>query len=265
MIPFKTKVATATGPRWIRLCMALVPVALAAPAGAQLQEALTAQAQVDREAAQSQEQLNEIRERTQDAAGRYAQAMADADSLERFNAQLQEQVDSQQEEIASIEQQLLEIETTNREVQPLMQQMVDTLARFVELDVPFLREERTARVEDLKAIMSRADVNVSEKYRRILEAYQIELEYGRTLSAYEGRLGTGADARTVEFAQLGRVSLMYRTLDGNETGYWDANQKTWVVDESYKEAVEEAIRVARRDGAPDLLTVPVPAPQEVRS
>ena len=70
--------------------------------------------------------------------------------------------------------------------------------------------------------MPRADITISEKYRLILEAYQIELEYGRTLSAYEGRLGTGADARTVEFAQLGRVSLMYRTLDGSETGYWDA-------------------------------------------
>jgi hypothetical protein len=266
MIPFKTKVATATGPRWIHLLVALVPAAFVAPAGAQqLQEALTAQAQVDREGAQSQTALNEIRERTQDAAGRYAQAMADADSLERFNAQLQEQVNSQETEIASIEQQLLDIETTNREVQPLMQQMVDTLARFVELDVPFLLDVREARVAELQAIMARADVNVSEKYRRILEAYQIELEYGSTLSAYEGRLGTGPDARTVEFAQLGRISLMYRTLDGRETGYWDANQKTWVVDESYREAVEEAIRVARRDGAPDLLTVPVPAPQEVRS
>jgi ABC-type transporter Mla subunit MlaD len=265
MIAFKTKVAAATGPRWLHLVVALVPVAFAAPAGAQLQEALTAQAQVDREAAQAQDEIDGIRDRTQDAAGRYAQAMADADSLERFNAQLQEQVESQETELASIEQQLLDIETTNREVQPLMQQMVDTLVRFVELDVPFLLEERSARVQELKDIMARADVNVSEKYRRILEAYQIELEYGRTLSAYEGRLGTGADARTVEFAQLGRVSLMYRTLDGSETGYWDANQKTWVVDESYREAVEEAIRVARRDGAPDLLTVPVPAPQEVRS
>ena len=265
MIPSKTKVATATGPRWLRLCVALLPAAFAAPAGAQLQEALTAQAQVDREAAQAQQEINGIRDRTQDAAGRYAQAMADADSLERFNAQLQEQVESQETEIASIQQQLTDIETTNREVQPLMQQMVDTLARFVELDVPFLIEERTTRVTELKNIMNRADVNVSEKYRRILEAYQIELEYGRTLSAYEGRLGAGADARTVEFAQLGRVSLMYRTLDGSETGYWDANQKTWVVDDSYKEAVEEAIRVARREGAADLLTVPVPAPQEVRS
>jgi hypothetical protein len=265
MIRFKTKVAKATGPRWVHLLVALVPAALAAPAGAQqLQEALTAQVGVDREAAAAQQTLNEVRERQQDAAGRYAQAMADADSLERFNAQLQEQVDSQEEEIASIEQQLLDIETTNREVQPLMQQMVDTLARFVELDVPFLLEERNARVQRLKDLMARADVDVSEKYRNILEAYQIELEYGRTLTPYEGRLGTGADARTVEFAQLGRVSLMYRTLDGEETGYWDANQKTWVVDNSYREAVEEALRVARRDGAADLLTVPVPAPQEAR-
>jgi hypothetical protein len=265
MISNKTKVAKATGPRWIHLLVALVPAALAAPAGAQLQEALTAQVETDRAAAAAQEELNGIRERTQDAAGRYAQAMADADSLERFNAQLQEQVQSQNEEIESIQRQLTDIETTQREVQPLMQQMVDTLARFVELDVPFLLDERTARVQNLKNIMSRADITISEKYRLILEAYQIELDYGRTLSAYEGRLGTGADARTVEFAQLGRVSLMYRTLDGSETGYWDAEKKAWVVDDSYREAVEEAIRVAKRDGAPDLLTVPVPAPQEVRS
>jgi hypothetical protein len=265
MIPTKTKVAAATRPRWIRLCVALVPVAFVAPAGAQLQEALTAQVQTDQDAARSQATIDQTRERTQDAAGRYAQAVADAESLERFNRQLEEQVRSQETEIASIESQLVDIETTQREVQPLMQQMVDTLGRFIELDVPFLLEERTARVRNLQDLMPRADVPISEKYRLILEAYQIELEYGRTLEAYEGRLGTGADARTVEFARLGRVSLMYRTLDGSETGYWDANQKTWVVDASYGEAVEEALRVARGDGAPDLLTVPVPAPQEVRS
>jgi len=200
-----------------------------------------------------------------DSASRYARAMSDTASLERFISQQEAQVQSQEEEIASIERQLVEIETTNREVQPLLQQMVDTLARFVELDVPFLLEERTARVKALQDLMARADVTVSEKYRQILEAYQTELEYGRTLEAYEGRLGTGADARTVEFARLGRVSLMYRTLDGSETGYWDAGKKDWVVDNSYAEKVEEALRVARRDGPEELLIVPIPAPQEVRS
>ena len=201
----------------------------------------------------------------QDPATRYAQAVGDVQSLERFNRLLEEQVSSQEAEVASIERQLVEIETTNREVQPLMQQMVNTLDRFIQLDVPFLLEERTARVANLKSLIDRADVSTSEKYRLILEAYQSELEYGRTLEAYEGHLGAGADARTVEFARLGRVTLMYRTLDGAEAGYWDAEKKDWVVDPSLRPAVEEAIRVARGDGAPELLIVPVPAPQEVRS
>lgn len=265
MISAKNKVAEATSRRWLHLLVALVPAALAAPAGAQLGEALAQQVQTDRTAAQAQAAIDALRERTQDAAGRYAQALADAESLERYNNQLAEQVASQEAEIASIEKQLLDIEQTNREVQPLMQQMVDTLARFIELDVPFLIEERTTRVQNLRDIMPRADITISEKYRLILEAYQIELDYGSTLSAYEGRLTSGGTERTVEFAQLGRVSLMYRTLDGSETGYWDAEKKAWIPDESYREAVEEAIRVAKRDGAADLLTVPVPAPQEVRS
>jgi hypothetical protein len=236
----------------------------AGPAGAQIAEALTEQIQVDRAAAQSQNNINEVRDRTADASGRAQQATADAESLERFNRQLDEQVKMQNEELASIGQQLIDIDTTNREVQPLMQQMVDTLDTFIKLDVPFNLDERTARVKNLQSLMDRADVTISEKYRLILEAYQIELDYGRTFDSYEGPLGTGPDARTVEFARLGRVSLMYRTLDGSETGYWDAEKKDWVADPGYREAVEHAIEIAK-GGTPDLMTVPVPPPQEVRS
>ena len=265
MTPFNYKVAQATGHRLALLTVAIVPALLAAPASAQLNQALTAQVQADNAAAQSQKTIDDLKDKTQDSAGRYAQAVADAESLERYNAQLQKQVTSQEEEMASIDRQLTEIETTNREVQPLMEQMVETLEQFVKLDVPFLLDERTERVKNLKEIMARADITISEKYRRILEAYQIELDYGRSLDAYEGRLGTGADARTVEFVRLGRISLMYRTLDGSEVGYWDQTKRDWVQDQSYADAVEQALRVARKQGAPELLTVPVPAPQEVRS
>ena len=235
----------------------------AVPAEAQLNQTLQAQTEVDRAAAQAQEEIDSIRDRTLDAAGRYAQAMTEAESYEKYNEQLSAQVQSQSEEIQSIQQQLVDIETTNREVQPLMDKMVRALDQFVALDVPFLIEERTGRVDNLKNIMARSDVTISEKYRLILEAYQIELEYGRTLESYEGVLDAGDNRRTVEFVRLGRITLMYRTLDGSETGYWDAVQKQWVVDNSYAEAVEQAIRVANQDGAPELLTVPVPAPQEV--
>ena len=243
-----------------------VPVILTAPVYAQtVDDAVNAQVAVDKAAAASQDRINEIRDKTQDAASKYAQAVAESESMEKYNKQLAGQVADQQKEMTSIEKQLVDIETTNREVQPLMQQMVDTLARFVELDVPFLLQERTDRVQSLKDLMPRADVAISEKYRRIIEAYQIELEYGRTLETYAGVLDDGGGERTVDFVRLGRVSLMYQTLDGAETGYWNAQEKKWVVDNNYAHAVAEARRVAKKDGAPDLLKIPVPAPQEVRS
>jgi hypothetical protein len=119
-------------------------------------------------------------------------------------------------------------------------------------------------VATLKELLNRADVSTSEKYRRILEAYQIEMEYGRTLDAYTAKLGTEGDARTVQFIRLGRVALLYQTLAGDETGYWDASQKTWVADADYARDVKRALSVAKKEGAPDLVMVPVPAPVEVK-
>jgi chromosome segregation ATPase len=236
------------------------------PALAQLDSTVSGQEEVDRAAAASQANIDEIVELTQDAAQRYARALAEADSLQQYNDQLERQVRSQETEMASLEQQMLEIDTTNRELQPLMERMVDSLDQFVSVDVPFLLDERRGRVASLQDLLARADVSVSEKYRRILEAYQIELEYGRTLEAYEGVLEVeGQEPRTVEFVQLGRVALMYQTLDGAETGYWDNQQKTWVVDNSYADEVEKALQVARQEVAPDLLILPVPAPEEVGS
>jgi hypothetical protein len=174
-------------------------------------------------------------------------------------------VQSQVEDIASIERQLAEVETTAREVVPLTLKMLDTLANFVDLDVPFLIEERRKRVKTLQDLMSRADVSLSEKYRRVVEAYQIEMEYGRTLEAYDGQIGEGEDARTVQFLRLGRVALLYQTLDGSETGYWDADARDWVVDDDYRRAFEEAVGVAKKQTAPDLIRVPVHAPKESAS
>lgn len=264
MIPINSRIRIV---KTIALSLAAaLPLGMSTLAVAQsIEGAANAQINVDKAAASSQERINQTLDKTQDAAAKYAQSLAEAESMEKYNKQLGEQVKQQEEEMVSIEKQLLDIATTNREVQPLMQNMVNTLQDFVALDVPFLLEERTNRVESLQNLMAQADVAISEKYRRIIEAYQIELEYGRTLDTYEGILGEGADARTVEFVRLGRVALMYQTLDGAETGYWDAQQKKWIVDNSYAHAVSEARRVAKKDGAPDLLTVPVPAPQEVRS
>ncbi len=112
--------------------------------------------------------------------------------------------------------------------------------------------------------MDRADVTVSEKYRRILEAYQIEMEYGRTLDNYEMKLGEGDAASLVDVVRLGRVALLYRRPDGKDAGYWDKAEKKWVSDPGIQKDVDHALRVAKKQGAPDLLWVPLPAPTEVQ-
>jgi hypothetical protein len=198
----------------------------------------------------------------QDPGARYAQLVADAQIFERYNATIQQQVASQQQEIAALEQQLAAMDQTAIDVQPLLQRMFDELEQFVSSDIPFLQQERADRISRLREMMSRVETSASEKFRRLMEAYQIELEYGRTMDAYRGTL---TDGREAEFVRLGRVSLMYRTADGEETGYWDRDQRTWVVDEDYNDSIEQALRIAREEQAPDLIAVPVPAAQGGRS
>jgi hypothetical protein len=232
------------------------------PAGELLQKAVTEQSGADQEAASSQERISEIDDETQRLLAQYRTAVGERESIEAYSAQLEIQIQSQVTDMASIQNQLQEVETTAREVLPLTQKMLDTLAEFVELDVPFLIEERYKRIATLKDVMARADVTLSEKYRRVVEAYQIEMEYGRTVDAYEGRLGEGDDARTVQFLRIGRVSLMYQTLDGNETGYWDADGKEWAVNDDYRQAFKHGLDIAKKISAPDLLVVPVHAPKK---
>jgi chromosome segregation ATPase len=256
--------------RWIDGIVLGAAVALAGAARAEtgaapaapLDRVIGERIEADEAARASQDRIDQLDDETQKLLAEYRKAVSDAESFGRYADQLDVQIRSQAGEIAEIDRQLREVETTSREIAPLMQRMLATLAEFVALDIPFLPEERANRVKNLQEMMTRADVTFSEKYRRIVEAYQVEMEYGRTIEAYEGRL---ADDRTVQMLRVGRVALLYQTLDGRETGYWDAAAKRWVVANDYAHAMKEGIEVAKKQRAPELLFVPVPAPKDAKS
>jgi hypothetical protein len=198
----------------------------------------------------------------QDAGTRYAKLMAEADITARYNSGLEAQLQSQQNEMAALQAQIAGMDATAAEIPGMLQKMFDQLEAFVAADVPFLAKERADRVSRLRDLMGDADKTAGEKFRRLLEAYTIEMEYGRTMDSYQAAL---ADGREADFVRLGRVSLMYRTTDGNDVGYWDQQQKTWVAAPEYKRAIELALRIAKQTVAPDLITVPVPVPQGGKS
>jgi len=205
--------------------------------------------------AASQQRVDTLAEEGRSLANDYRTTLRETEGLKLYLQQLRAQLKSQEEEMAVIRQESSELDRTNIEILPLMQRMLASLDQFVQLDVPFLKEERVARVAKLNEMMPRADVTVSEKYRRIVEAYQIEMEYGRTIEAYRGKLSD----KEVDFLRVGRVGLFFQTPDGAETGYWDRDKKDWTADGDYTEGVKEGLKVAKKQTSPNLLIVPIQA------
>lgn len=242
-----------------------VAISIAIPAAAStLGSAMSTQKRMDVAAKQSQVRINKLDDQTQDLLTKYRYVTRETTSLKRYNTQLERQIQSQLEEIESIKVQLEQINDVSREVIPMMLKMVDTLDKFIALDMPFLSKERALRVDALKEIMDRADVTTSEKYRRIVEAYQIEMEYARTIEAYQAELDANGQKRTVDFLRVGRIALMYQTLDGEETGFFNTETKAWEeLDSGYELPVRNGLRIARKQAAPNILTVPVAAAKDL--
>ncbi|HET8808215.1 MAG TPA: DUF3450 domain-containing protein [Methylophaga sp.] len=234
----------------------LIPVTFSW-AGA-LEQAIDEQVAADSAAQQSQQQIDNLDDQTDQLLNEYRAVLRQTQSLQAYNDQLDALVSSQKQEIASIDEQLANIETTQRDILPMMIKMIEVLEQFVALDVPFLPEERAQRIAQLKAMMDRSDVNLAEKYRRILEAYQVETEYGRTIEAYQGEITVDGNSRTVDFLRIGRVNLYYLSLDERDAGVWDQDQEGWhALDSSYNNAIAEGLKVARKQLPPDLLVLPV--------
>ncbi len=216
-------------------------------------------------AASSQERVDTLSETTEILVTEYKAVSEQIDSLRVYNKQLEDLTGAQDEEIASLEHQIENVTVVERQLTPLMQEMIDTLDRFVALDVPFLEDERRQRVDQLHELMGRADVTVAEKYRRLLEAYQIENEYGRTIEAYRGEVAVDGAAREVDFLRIGRVVLLYATLDGKRGGIWNAAENRWDdLEDRYRNSLRQGLRIARKQAAPDLLTLPVAAPESAK-
>ncbi len=231
------------------------------PASAEpLNTAINVETATNNAAIQSQKKIDSLSDKTQLMLEKYRTTTHQIDTLVTYNKHLQDLLTSQKAEKVSLNHQLNEIENTQREIVPLILRMLDSLEKFVSLDLPFLPEERKKRLDKLKTMVVRADVTNAEKFRRILEAYQVENDYGNTIEAYRSDLTLNGVTSSVDFLRLGRVALYYQHFDGSETGYWDKEQNKWqVLSTDYKNAIRKGLRVARKETAPNILSLPIPS------
>jgi len=231
----------------------------AAPAEQEpLTKVVDAGKKINQSANKSQRRVDNISEQIQTKLQQFKTVNKEVDGLRVYNQQMNTQIENQLKELNQLATSMEQVSIIERQISPLMARMIGTLDKFVALDVQFLPKERGERIAGLKTMMERADVSVSEKFRRVLEAYQVEVEYGRTIEAYNGLLTIDGNERDVDFLRIGRVSLVYQTRDGQKLGLWNNDTKSWdELPAQYRSNVNKGLRIARKQLAPDLIIVPV--------
>jgi len=214
---------------------------------------------INQSAAASQKTVDGLAEQIQDKLQQFKSVTKESDGLKVYNAQMQRQIKNQLIEMQRLADSMDQVTVIERQITPLMLRMIAGLEEFVTLDVPFLLEERTDRIANLKNMMDRADVAVSEKFRRVLEAYQVEVDYGRTIESYAGNAEFDGQNQQVNYLRIGRVALVYQSRDKQTMGVWDQQIKQWSdLDSDYRSQVSKGLRMAQKQLAPDMIIVPVP-------
>lgn len=230
-------------------------LAAAAPAVDKFDQALKTTVDSNRASADSQKRIDGTDDSARSMLERYRAATWQAQQLSVYAKQLDQLSGAQAAEKISLQQQIVEIDRTERELTPLMLRMLDSLDKFVTLDLPFLKQERRERVENLQRLMADPEATSAERYRRLLEAYQLEIDYGRSLGVERAQV----DELEVDVLRVGRASLFYLTLDGEEAGVWDAAGKQWQpLDSEWRASIKKGLRIAREITAPDVLHLPMP-------
>ncbi len=227
------------------------------PAQAQLENALRTAKNSTAASAASQDRVAGLDDEADSMVREFRAVLQQKDNIRLFVDQQDIYLESQNAEITSLNRQLGTVEAIKQGMAPMMLRMTAAIEDSIEADIPFLLEERRARIKRLKQVMANPNVSPAEQYRQVLNAFKIEVSYGQGLDSYEGGHPTRAGMK-VNFLRYGRVALVYMTKDESEIAYYDRITKSWEpVNGNRALEIRQAIRVAKGEAAPKLVMAPL--------
>lgn len=214
--------------------------------------------------AAAQRRIDGIVEQTDALSQDYRLVLKQIEGLKIYNAQQELQIADQEQQLVKLDESIAGAATLDRDVAPLMEQMILALEQFIDLDLPFYVNERKERVEKLRANFANSNLSSAERFRQVLEAYKIELDYGNNVEATTRSVNVDGVDQDVNVLRIGRIAMMYQTKDRSITAAWDAESEDWVrlSQGEYGSAVSEGLRIANKQAPVNIMTIPAPAPQE---
>ncbi len=205
--------------------------------------------------AKSQSLIDSTERQTDKIVNEWKAVSKQVEGLKLYNAQKRIQIQAQLDLMDKLDEQLVQVVVMQRQIPPLAQKMLDSLESFISLDTPFRKEERQNRIDLVRSSLAKPKVTASEQVRQVLEAYNIEAEYGRKIDTYESTLNDGT---VVNVLVIGRIGMFYQTKDEQSSGRWNNETGQW--DElpgSYRKPIRDGIRMAKKLAPTDMLMMPI--------
>ena len=245
------------------LMAAVAASAFGGAANAQLNQTLQEAGRSTDAGAQTQRRVDQLDDQRTDIELEYRALLQQIESQRLFVEQQQVFIRSQENELTSLEQQIERVDGIERDLAPMMREMVQNLEQFVNLDLPFQMEGengRLARIEGLYEDIDDPNISPAERYRVILNAYEIEASYGRSLRSYDEEILEDGVLVPVTVLQVGRVAMIRQYNDGRLT-IRHANSNGWEdLPGSYTANVNRAVRIAQEVTTPSVFLAPLPGP-----
>lgn len=215
------------------------------------------------EAVKSQEKIDKIVGGAQERLIQYRSLLKQIEGLEAYNEQLSTQVAGQLNLIARFDASISQVALIERQMAPLVEKMAASLQDFIELDLPFDFEERQERMAFIQDNLAAADIDVAEKFRQVIEAYQIENTYGRKIDTYQDIVTLNGTEQDVNVLRVGRIAMVCQTKDATTSARWDNDNRTWEVldNVTYRNAIRNGIKMAKKQASINILTLPIAAPE----
>jgi hypothetical protein len=191
-------------------------------------------------------------------SARYRSLKSRKEQLEKTKKDLEKSLELQRNLVAEAERKTTETERIRAELESCLASNIDSLEAFIKRDLPFLPEERANRLASIKETLLRPDKTASEKLRRVMEALQVETEYGRTAEVYRDTVDLDGQSVRVDILRLGRLSLFCQTPDRKIVGHYDRGVGRWVsLPSGCRRNIHKAVDMARRERAVDLVKLPI--------
>ena len=119
-----------------------------------------------------------------DAVNKYVGVLNQIENVRLATAQKELMTAQQKSSIENIRAQIKTIPATKEAVRGIVTEMVAEIEKVIESDLPFRKEERFARLERMRATLEDSEAGAGELYRRAITLYDVEANYGYTISAY---------------------------------------------------------------------------------